>query len=140
MMPHDLYHHDSFMAVCSAVKPVDGFGGNPYSRIKSESDIRPKYIIIDGLGDAYHIKPLFGQQGGGTLCAVSTYTYECIKPEFIIMFADELWLVDGVEACRFLERVFPRCTEYGSAHGEYPRKLVLVEVRVFLVDQAEEAC
>ena len=57
MSAHNLNDHDTVMALCCRMEPVDSLGGDIDRRVKSEGKICAGEIIIDCFWAAYEIQP-----------------------------------------------------------------------------------
>ncbi len=53
---HDFGDHDTVMAFCRSVQPVDAFGSGIQRRIKTESIIGSRKIVIYSFGNAYDVR------------------------------------------------------------------------------------
>ena len=64
MPPHDLDHHDAFVRFGRGMEAVDGFGDDGDGRIEAERLVGGLHVVVDGLGNADHVRALPGEVAG----------------------------------------------------------------------------
>ena len=127
LVSHDFYNENTSVRRRRCVNTVNGAGCNVNRTVKAEGHIRSPQVVVDGLGERYHVKPLLGKQVGGFVRAVATEDNKAVELVLFICVLHCLYLVKSVfvRGTHFFERL-SRGAEYSSAEGQYARKVGLL--------------
>ncbi len=75
---------------------VYGIRRNVNGTLKTESHVRPVYVIVNGLGKVNNVQPLLAQQIGRFLCAVSSQDHQAVKIQLVKRLLHGLDLIQTV--------------------------------------------
>ena len=82
LVAHDFNHHDTLVGTGGGVQAVNGIGGYRYGRIEAKRNIGSPHVIVDGLGNAYHIHSRFSQFCSCFLRTVSSDAHDAVQAAF----------------------------------------------------------
>ncbi len=81
--PHDLDDHDPIVGLGGGGQAVDGFGDDMDCGVEPKRDIGPTDVVVDGLGDPDHGKPLPTQLDRGPQRSVASDHHQNLDPRIL---------------------------------------------------------
>ena len=106
------------------MQSVDNVRGGVNCGVEAEGDVRAVDVVVYGLGEAYDIEPLLGQQICCLVGAVAPEGQQAVQLQVLVGVLHLLYPVDVVlpDGGDHLEGL-ALCAEDSAPLGEYPRKL-----------------
>ena len=125
-MSHNLHDEHARVRKCGGMDGINNRGRDINRGLKTECQLGAPQIVVDRLGQRYHVYTLHAQQVCGLVRAVAAQNDQTVKAclfhrvqHFIQLGL--LAVLDGL--AHFLERL-ARCTENGAADGQNIRKIL----------------
>ena len=140
-MSHHLHDEHARVRKCGGMDGIDNRGRDINRGLKTECQLGAPQIVVDRLGQRYHVYTLHAQQVCGLVRAVAAQNDQTVKAclfhrvqHFIQLGL--LAVLDGL--AHFLERLARR-TENGAADGQNIRKILEQHFAVIALDQTAVA-